>query len=93
MAMTQVMVNSKMSYRYLMQTMVNKTTLKMISTLDAKSLVEANVLIDNIDVKVIECNKSFSYKPLYELWSDEEGSLNYFRLVCRKFYKNFIACT
>ena len=88
-----MMVNSKMSYRYLMQTMVNKTTLKMISTLDAKSLVEANVLIDNINVKVIECNKSSSYKPLYELWSDEEGSLNYFRLVCRKFYKNFVLCS
>ena len=87
-----MMVNSKMSYRYLMQTMINSTTNKMISTLDFESYNNAVLLLNNIKTKSIECKKVVSYKPLYELWSDEEGSLNYFRLVCRKFYKNYIMC-
>ena len=87
-----MMVNSKMSYRYLMQTMINNTTNKMISTLDFESYNNAVLLLDNIKVKSKECKSEVNYKPLYELWSDEEGSLNYFRLVCRKFYKNYIMC-
>lgn len=87
-----MMVNSKMSYRYLMQTMINNTTNKMISTLDFESYNNAVLLLDNIKVKSEVCRNEENYKPLYELWSDEEGSLNYFRLVCRKFYKNYIVC-
>jgi hypothetical protein len=85
-----MMVNSKMSYRYLMQTIMNKTTDRMISTLDRESLSNANMLLSNIKLKELECSNLNSYKPLYELWSDEEGSLNYFRLVCRKFYKEYL---
>ena len=83
-----MMVNSKMSYRYLMQTIMNKTTKKMIDTLDQESLSNAELLLKNIKAKESECRDINSYKPLYELWSDEEGSLNYFRLVCRKFFKS-----
>lgn len=83
-----MMVNSKMSYRYLMQTIINKTTEKMIYTLDQESLSNAKLLLKNIKSKESECRAINSYKPLYELWSDEEGSLNYFRLVCRKFFKS-----
>lgn len=83
-----MMVNSKMSYRYLMQTIMNKTTKKMIGTLDQESFTNAELLLKNIKTKEVECKKINSYKPLYELWSDEEGSLNYFRLVCRKFFKS-----
>ena len=85
-----MMVSNKMCYKYLMQTMINKTTNKMVSTLDKESIKEVELLLNNIDLKVTECRTISTYKPLYELWSDEEGSLNYFRLVCRKFYKNLI---
>lgn len=87
-----MMVNNKMSYKYLMQTMMNKTTNKMVSTLDRETIKSVDLLLENIKLKSTECKVVSSYKPLYELWSDEEGSLNYFRLVCRKFYKSLLMC-
>ena len=87
-----LMVSSKLSYKYLMQRKMTSTTNKMISTLNQEKLEEALTLLSNIEKKVVECRKISSYKPLYELWSDEEGGLSYFRTVCRKFYKTFIMC-
>lgn len=85
-----LMVSKKICYKYLMQRILTNTTEKMFSTLDDDNMKIVDVLKKNINIKVVECKKEESYKPLYSLWSDEEGSLNYFRLVCRKFYKEFI---
>lgn len=87
-----MMVSNKMCYKYLMQTMLNQTTTKMVSTLSKEKVDEVSILLSNINIKTEECKKQLCYKPLYSLWSDDEGSLNYFRLVCRKFYRDFIAC-
>lgn len=85
------MVQQKMSYKYIMQTMISNRTQKMISTLSDEEYNNAMLLIKNINLKISCCKKVNNYKPLYELWSDEEGGLNYFRTVCRSFFKRVIA--
>jgi hypothetical protein len=84
------MVLQKMSYKYIMQTMISNRTQKMISTLSQEEYNNALILIENINMKIMSCKKVNHYNPLYSLWSDDEGSLNYFRTVCRNFFKKIV---
>ena len=84
------MVKEKLSYRYLMNQIINKRHEKMITTLKPDDLEYARSLIENINKVSKECDTWNTYKPLYRLWSDEEGGKPYFQTVCRNFYRKVI---
>ena len=84
------MVKEKLSYRYLMNQMINNRHEKMIDTLKEKDRAYAKSLVENIQKTAKNCDTWDTYKPLYSLWSDEEGGKAYFQTVCRNFYRKVI---
>lgn len=82
-----MMVNDKLSYKYIMQCIINDRLDKMLMTLPEevmKSAYEMEVLVKEKLKKVKETN---SKNHLYDLWSDKEGSKPYYRTICRNFIK------
>jgi hypothetical protein len=77
------MVKSKLSYKYLMNCMVNERLDKMLITLPEEIRDVAYRMVD----KIKHLSNSNSYKALYVLHGDQEGSVEYFRTVCRKYYR------
>jgi len=78
------MVMGKLSYRYVMQTMMNGTSDKMFHTLSEEIRPIAYSMIDD----VIRITKNADdYKLLYALYSDLEKGENSYRTVCRSFWK------
>jgi len=77
------MVKSKLSYKYLMNCMVNERLDKMLITLPEEIRDVAYRMVD----KIKHLSNSSSYKALYVLYGDQEGSVEYFRTVCRKYYR------
>ena len=79
------MVESKLSYKYIMNCMRNDRLDKMLFTLPEEIRDHAYSMVD--EVKMI-CSKSSDYKPLYTLYSENEGGEAYFRTVCRMYWKD-----
>lgn len=82
-----MMVNDKLSYKYIMQCIINDRLDKMLMTLPEEvmeSAYEMEVLVKEKLKKVKETN---SKNHLYDLWSDKEGSKPYYRTICRNFIK------
>ncbi|MBP04556.1 MAG: hypothetical protein CMA72_07215 [Euryarchaeota archaeon] len=78
-----VMVKSKLSYKYLMNCMINERLDKMLITLPEEIRDVAYRMVD----KIKRLSGSSSYKALYILHGDQEGGVDYFRTVCRKYYR------
>lgn len=79
------MVESKLSYKYIMNCIRNDRLDKMLFTLPEEIRTHAYEMVK--EVKTI-CENATSYKPLYALHSDREGGESYFRTVCRQFWKS-----
>ena len=78
------MVESKLSYKYIMNCIRNDRLDKMLFTLPEEIREHAYKMVDEVHTI---CQNSTSYKPLYNLHSSAEGGESYFRTVCRKFWK------
>lgn len=78
------MVKSKLSYKYIMNCMIKGRLDKMLMMLPEEVRDHAYGMVDQ--VKNV-CVNSSDYKPLYTLYNDNEGGENYFRTVCRNYWR------
>jgi uncharacterized protein YebE (UPF0316 family) len=82
-----MMVNNKLSYKYIMQCIINDRLDKMLMTLPEEVMKSAYEMEDLVREKLNEVGETNSKSPLYDLWSDREGSKSYYRTICRNFIK------
>ena len=82
-----MMVNNKLSYKYIMQCIINDRLDKMLMTLPEEVMKTAYEMEDLVREKLKEVGETKSKNPLYDLWSDREGSKSYYRTICRNFIK------
>jgi len=86
-----MMVNDKLSYKYIMQCIINDRLDKMLMTLPEEVMKSAYEMEVFVKEKLKEVKETNSKNPLYDLWSDKEGSKSYYRTICRNFIKfNFV---
>ena len=77
------MVKSKLSYKYLMNCMINDRLDKMLITLPEEIREVAYGMVDRLR----QLSQSSSYNSLYILHGDSEGGRDYFRTVCRNYWR------
>ena len=78
------MVKSKLSYKYVMNCICNQRVDYMFHTLPEEIREVAYRMVAQVE-KI--ANESSTYKALYVLHSDNEGGVDYFRTVCRQYYR------
>jgi len=78
------MVESKLSYKYIMNCIRNDRLDKMLFTLPEEIREHAYAMVSEVETI---CQNASSYKPLYALHNEREGGESYFRTVCRQFWK------
>lgn len=83
------MVQSKLSYKYIMRCIQKERLEKMINTLPEEVRSVAEVMTSEVLERVMECKEQDSHLPLYELHSGLDGGVAYFRAVCREFWKEW----
>ena len=84
------MVKSKLSYKYIMNCMIKGRLDKMMFMLPEEIRDVAYKMVDVVNETVDSAQVAGDYKLLYELHNENEGGVNYFRTVCRNFYR-FVA--
>jgi hypothetical protein len=62
----------------------------MMSTLPEEIREVSNIMTAEVMEKVEECMIAGTYTPLYDLHSQLDGGRDYFRTVCREFYREYI---
>lgn len=78
------MVKSKLSYKYVMNCLCKDRVDYMFHTLPEEIREVAYRMVAQVQ-KI--ANDSPSYKALYVLHSENEGGVDYFRTVCRQYYR------
>jgi len=81
------MVKSKLSYKYIMNCIKNDRLDKMLFTLPEEVREYAYEMVDEVKEVTASCITSNTYKPLYDLYSENEGGGAYFKTVCRTYWK------
>ena len=82
------MVKSKLSYKYIMNCMIKGRLDKMMFMLPEEIRDVAYRMVDVVNETMDDAYDSGDHKVLYELHNENEGGVNYFRTVCRNFYKS-----
>jgi len=83
------MVKSKLSYKYLMNCIKNERLDKMLITLPEEIRVVAYDMVREVEeAKAAGVASDLGYKSLYTLYNPNEGGQEYFRTVCRDYYRN-----
>lgn len=83
-----LMVQSKLSYKYIMNCIVSNRLEKMLVTLPEEIRHTAYDMNDKVIQSFFEGQKSNEgYKTLYSLYKPSEGSIDNFRTICRTFWK------
>ncbi len=81
-----MMVQEKLSYKYIMNCLKNDRLDKMLMTLPEEVRDHAYGMVNN----VLElCERISDYKPLYNFYSENEGGRDYYRTVCREFWREY----
>ena len=81
-----MMVQEKLSYKYIMNCLKNDRLDKMLMTLPEEVREHAYSMVkDVLDL----CSRISDYKPLYNLYNENEGGRDYYRTVCRQFWKEY----
>lgn len=78
-----MMVESKLSYKYIMNCMKNDRLDKMLSTLPEEIREVAYQMVREVERKT----NSQSYNALYTLYNEKEGGNAYFKTVCREYWR------
>jgi len=82
------MVKSKLSYKYLMNCIKNDRLDKMLITLPEEiRAVAYDMVTEVVETTNAGANSELGYKSLYSLYSPNEGGVDYFRTVCRGYYR------
>ena len=82
------MVKSKLSYKYLMNCIKNDRLDKMLITLPEEiRTVAYDMVREVVEATNDGANSELGYKALYSLYSPNEGGVDYFRTVCRGYYR------
>jgi hypothetical protein len=80
-----MMVESKLSYKYIMNCMKNDRLDKMLSTLPEEIREVAYEMVEDVKKKT---NRS-GYQALYTLYNEKEGGNAYFKTVCREYWREW----
>jgi hypothetical protein len=78
-----MMVESKLSYKYIMNCMKNDRLDKMLSTLPEEIREVAYEMVDDVKKKT----NRHGYQSLYTLYNEKEGGNAYFKTVCREYWR------
>jgi hypothetical protein len=84
-----VMVQSKLSYKYVMRCIQNDRAEKMFSTLPEEVRPVADKMIEEVVGLARQGKQTGGYKVLYGLHNPNEGGVDYFRSVCREFWREW----
>ena len=84
-----MMVSAKLSYKYVMRCIQNNRAEKMFSTLPEEVRPVADKMIEEVIERVQGGKRSGGYKVLYGLHNPNEGGVDYFRTVCREFWREW----
>jgi hypothetical protein len=87
------MVKSKLSYKYIMNCIKNDRLDKMLFTLPEEVRAYAYEMVDELKEVTGTCISANTYKPLYDLYSENEGGESYFKTVCRTYWKEYVCET
>lgn len=79
-----MMVESKLSYKYIMNCMKNDRLDKMLMTLPEEVRDVAYNMVNEVKNKT---NRQ-GYQSLYTLYNDNEGGNAYFKTVCREYWRS-----
>ncbi len=82
-----MMVESKLSYKYIMNCMKNDRLDKMLMTLPEEVRDVAYNMVNEVKNKT---NRQ-GYQSLYTLYNDNEGGNAYFKTVCREYWRSCMA--
>jgi hypothetical protein len=86
------MVKSKLSYKYLMNCIKNDRLDKMLITLPEEIREVAYDMVREIaDATNVGASDGSGYKALYGFYNPNEGGQDYFRTVCRAYYRELEA--
>ena len=77
------MVKSKLSYKYLMNCIKNERLDYMLITLPEEIRAVAYSMVDDI----VQRTTPDGYESLYQLYSPSEGGVDYYRTVCRTYWR------
>ncbi len=77
------MVKSKLSYKYIMNCMIKGRLDRMMMMLPEEVRARAYGMVDQVKAAT-----NSDYKTLYELHNDNEGGVNYYRTVCRNYWRD-----
>jgi hypothetical protein len=80
-----MMVESKLSYKYIMNCMKNDRLDKMLSTLPEEIREVAYRMVDDVKKKT----NRLGYQSLYTLYNEKEGGNAYFKTVCREYWRSW----
>jgi|TARA_R110000824_G_scaffold169788_4_gene346975 hypothetical protein len=82
------MVKSKLSYKYLMNCIKNDRLDKMLITLPEEiRAVAYDMVREVVEATDLGFNGDLGYKSLYSLYTPNDGGIDYFRTVCRGYYR------
>ena len=81
-----MMVQEKLSYKYIMNCLKNDRLDKMLMTLPEEVREHAYSMVKEV---LDLCSRISDYKPLYNLYNENEGGRDYYRTVCRQFWKEY----
>ena len=82
------MVEGKLSFKYLMSCIINDRLDKMLFTLPEELRKMSYEMVKKLQKTTAESILEKDHKILYSLYSDIEGGKQYFRTVCRKYFKS-----
>ena len=82
-----MMVESRLSYKYIMNCIKNDRLDKMLFTLPEEIRNTAYNMVDIVEKTGYDSVNSGDHKLLYKLHSTIEGGESYFRTVCRSYFK------
>ncbi len=84
------MVADKLSYKYIMRCIQKGRLEKMIGTLPEELREVADVMVSEVMATAKISAQENSHLPLYDLHSQLDGSVAYFRTVSREFWREWV---
>jgi hypothetical protein len=85
------MVKSKLSYKYLMNCIKNDRLDKMLITLPEEiRAIAYDMVREVVEATTMGANGDLGYKALYALYNPSECGVDYFRTVCRDYYRTAV---
>ena len=85
------MVQEKLSYKYIMNCLRKDRLDKMFHTLPEEVREFAYSMVAEVKAVSVEAKENEDWTPFYDLHNENEGGRDYFRTVCRAYYRECVA--